>query len=686
MELPSTASTSHSEGAPSLAVASKPSAKSKKPSKKSSASKAAVPAKPVKQAKTKAAVKAKDAVSQALPGSVDLLSPLLEDLPKDRDSASGAATPLPPRQSEPAIPLGAPSPTPSQLVRATTSLGSAPVSPVSSGWASPAPSISPLPPHPPSPPRKKQAKRKHCSRDRSVSPRGDNRDGRKRSRRRHRSTSSDSSSSDSRRRRRKRRSRCRSYSPSPSTSPDRRHRRRRIKYIYLSSSSSSSPSTPPRKHRRRHKKRVADTAKPTPLPAPPTAPPPTVPSTSTAPPPPPPPPQPVPTVVPHSPPPHRPRGHELSSDDDVSFSSQESESEEEPPPPPTPHELPVGETVESDTGNPHDSSPSEDFSSYAQMLSRLAKTLKLRVDEPAPPEEDLIFGDINKERSPPPSLCFLPALLKIIQEFWEHPSTSVPLPKRTENMYKIVGEDAKFLLKHPIPNSLIVETSCTKPSGRAHVIPTNKEGKKLELIGRRLYSLIAFILRVANYQTALGAYQKQLWVKILSALHMLPADARQAFLNTYEEAQTVSKHQRIATRHSVEAAARILVTAVNLRRHAWLRAANILEDVKAKVEDLPFDSSGLFSEKTDNHLEDLHKAKKTAKSYYIQPQPKFNRYQWKRSSNQYNQPSQQFRQFKETSRSALPQTSSTPSTYRAHQAPQCRQTYKPPAKKHKQYL
>ena len=98
---------------------------------------------------------------------------------------------------------------------------------------------------------------------------------------------------------------------------------------------------------------------------------------------------------------------------------------------------------------------------------------------------------------------------------------------------------------------------------------------------------------------------------------MIPEDSRQAFLNTYEEAQTVSKHQRIATRHSVEAAARILVTAVTLRRHAWLHAANILDDVKTKVEDLPFDVSGLFIEKTDGHLEQLHKAKKTVKSYYI---------------------------------------------------------------------
>nr|XP_020642244.1 formin-like protein 7 [Pogona vitticeps] len=685
MELPSTSSASISEGAApavSKAVDLPPSKPSKKAPKKSS--KTSSVAKPVKQTKAKGSTRSADPIPRISPIPPDIPSPILEDSSRGKDSTSGAATPLPPRQSEPAIPLGAPSLTPSQLVRITSSLGSAHVSPMSSGRASPAPSLSPVPSRSSSP-RKKSEKRKHLSEDRHRSLSKHSKRRRHHSRRRYTSTSDDSSSSESRRRRHKRHSRRRSRSSSSSTSPERRHRHRKVKYIYLSSSSSSASTPPPKKRRRRHKRKTVEAPQPAPPSAPPIVPTPPTGSASTIPPPPPPPPS-VPPTAPSAPCPRPKKTHDLSSDDDAPPSSQEPDSDEEPPPQPTPQDLPEGETVESDIGNPHDSFPSEDFTSYAQMLSRLAKTLKIPVDEPTPPEEDLIFGDITKDRSSPPSLSFLPALLKIVHEFWEHPSASVPLPKRTESMYKITGDDAKFLLKHPIPNSLIVETSCTKPSGKVHVIPTNKEGKKLELIGRRLYSLITFILRVANYQTALGAYQKQLWLKMLPGLHMLPDEARQPFLNTYEEAQTVSKHQRIATRHSVEAAARILVTAVTLRRHAWLRAANIFEDVKTKVEDLLFDSLGLFIEKTDTHLEDLHKAKKTAKSYYIQPQPKFNRFHWKRSSNQYNQPSQQFRQFKDASRSASSQNSAVPSTYRGHQPSQRRQSYKQPAKKHRQYL
>ncbi|XP_078245250.1 uncharacterized protein LOC144587803 [Pogona vitticeps] len=682
MELPSASpSTSTgqeltSQSAPKAtdAPAAKPPKRSSK-AKKSSAAQAGSAPKSAKQLKTKASVKSLDAPSQAMPASLSLLSPILEASLRDKGSTSEATTPIPPRQAEPIRPLGAPSPTPSQLVRATTSLGSGHSSPISSGRPSPAHSVSPLPSHSPSIPRKNKEKRKHLSRDRHRSSHRGSVERHHRSRRRRHSSSDSSSTSSGRRKRRRHHRRRRSSTSSSSASTPRPHRRRRVKYIYVSSSASSaSDSSPPRKRRRRRQRPLGPAAPQLPGPDRPPQPPlPSIPAPQ---------PQPTPRLDVE---PRRPKKHGISSsEDDSPFSSQDSVSEETPSERPKLDDLPLGETVGSDTGDPHESSPSEDFSSYSQMLARLAKALKLRMDEPPPPEEDLIFGDINKERSPPPSLSYLPALLSIIKDFWEHPSSSVPLPKRTENMYRINDEDAKFLLKHPIPNSLIVESSCSKPSGRAHVVPTNKEGRKLEMLGRRLYSLISFVLRVANYQTALGAYQKQLWLKIMPALKLLPDEVKQGYMNTYEEAQTVSKHQRIATRHSVEAAARILVSCVSLRRHAWLRSANILEDVKAKVEDLPFDASGLFHSKTDSHLEDVHKAKKTAKSYYIQPQPRFSKPYWKRSPNRY-QHSPQFRTYKNQSQSRVTSAPTTSQTYR-NQPSQRRQSYKPPAKKQKHFL
>ena len=45
----------------------------------------------------------------------------------------------------------------------------------------------------------------------------------------------------------------------------------------------------------------------------------------------------------------------------------------------------------------------------------MAKALKLDVEQPPPPKEDLAFGDINQEKSHPLSLAFIPALMEDVK-------------------------------------------------------------------------------------------------------------------------------------------------------------------------------------------------------------------------------------------------------------------------------
>ncbi|KAL8173140.1 UNVERIFIED_CONTAM: hypothetical protein K2H54_040593 [Gekko kuhli] len=54
-------------------------------------------------------------------------------------------------------------------------------------------------------------------------------------------------------------------------------------------------------------------------------------------------------------------------------------------------------------------------------------------------------------------------------------------------------------------------------------------------------------------------------------------------------------------------------TGIALRRHAWLRTAHLPDDIKAKVEDLPFDGEGLFHTTTDQYLTSIDDSRKTAK-------------------------------------------------------------------------
>ena len=70
--------------------------------------------------------------------------------------------------------------------------------------------------------------------------------------------------------------------------------------------------------------------------------------------------------------------------------------------------------------------------------------------------------------------------------------------------------------------------------------------------------------------------------------------------------------------HIVNAASKQVAMAVTLHHHTWLQSLGISEDVRSRIEDLPFDGVGLFDEKTDEILDYLLNLRRTARSYSSQ--------------------------------------------------------------------
>ena len=198
-------------------------------------------------------------------------------------------------------------------------------------------------------------------------------------------------------------------------------------------------------------------------------------------------------------------------------------------------------------------------------------------------------------------------MLDLIKESWNQPSTSLQIPRREENNYRTHKNDTAFLTKHPAPNSIIVQSNQSQAGNRSKVTPTNREGWKLDVLGLRLYSLASFVMRVSNYQAAMGAYQRQLWSKRLPILQAAPEETRAAVLNTHLEATTLAKQQCLASRHTADATSKAMTSAIALKRHAWLRSVGITDYARSHIEDLSFDSAGLFNEKKDEVIENLHK-------------------------------------------------------------------------------
>ncbi|XP_078233403.1 ubiquitin-conjugating enzyme E2 E2 isoform X1 [Pogona vitticeps] len=323
----------------------------------------------------------------------------------------------------------------------------------------------------------------------------------------------------------------------------------------------------------------------------------------------------------------------------ASSEAQQSQSSHEPDlPPPIP-----------DTRGSHASSSSDDFS-YSTLILQMAQALNLDIEQPPSADANPVFDDINQERPIPLSLPFNKSILQLIKDTWGKTPSIMQISCRTDGLYRTHGADAEFLNKHPVPNSIIVESSQARTQTKSRPTLANKDGRKVDTMAKRIYSLQAFLLRSISYQATMGAFQRHLWNQILPFMESFPEPMRSDLINIHSQAISLAKYQRIAARHSAEAASKTLVTSISIRHHAWLKSSTISDDTKSRIEDLPFDSASLFNSTTDDTMEDFHKKRKTARSYSAQPSSSYQRpfyhlgqYHPKQYQNQRFQPYRQYR-------------------------------------------
>ncbi|KAL8175908.1 UNVERIFIED_CONTAM: hypothetical protein K2H54_013723 [Gekko kuhli] len=93
----------------------------------------------------------------------------------------------------------------------------------------------------------------------------------------------------------------------------------------------------------------------------------------------------------------------------------------------------------------------------------------------------------------------------------------------------------------------------------------------------------------------------------------LPESSRLMAASIVDELTLLSRQQISTIKHTVSCSSRSLATGIALRCHAWLHTAHLPDDIKAKVEDLPFDGEGLFHTTTDQYLTSIDDSRKTAK-------------------------------------------------------------------------
>lgn len=186
-------------------------------------------------------------------------------------------------------------------------------------------------------------------------------------------------------------------------------------------------------------------------------------------------------------------------------------------------------------------------------------------------------------------------------------------------MYCVQESSAQFLYLHPKPNSLIVSSSSKGCSSQS--APQDKDGKRIDVFGKRFYSTGALAIKASNYLACISRFLFGILEDLSPVLAQLPEDLRAKALHLQSDGLAAAKQMICTSKHVLESSAQTMSTAVALRRFRWLRATSLSSEAKSIIEDMAFNGLGLFNAETDVVLRRLDKNIKASKSLGITSKP-----------------------------------------------------------------
>ncbi|EMP29427.1 hypothetical protein UY3_13470, partial [Chelonia mydas] len=195
------------------------------------------------------------------------------------------------------------------------------------------------------------------------------------------------------------------------------------------------------------------------------------------------------------------------------------------------------------------------------------------------------------------------------------PASIPPTCKKAERKYYVPTKDVDFLISHPQTNSLVVDAVTQKTKQpRYWPTPQDKDLKRLDLLGLKVYTSSTLQFRIANYSTLLASYDYDNYNKLFDFASHILEDRRADFKSVLIEGQLVSRTALQETKDMADTTARTTANAVVMRRSSWLSASGIPKDLQTKVEDLPFDKDKLFSKKTNEVLHTMKDSRATLRT------------------------------------------------------------------------
>ncbi|XP_053154892.1 uncharacterized protein LOC128346053 isoform X1 [Hemicordylus capensis] len=109
--------------------------------------------------------------------------------------------------------------------------------------------------------------------------------------------------------------------------------------------------------------------------------------------------------------------------------------------------------------DPKPLSPSEYLKLFTDQVVHGANSLGIQMNKPPKSSPDPIFGPIDADTWHSNFLPLNSALMDIVKACWGKPASLPPTSRKLEGFYKVQARDSQFLLHHPTPNSMTVETA-----------------------------------------------------------------------------------------------------------------------------------------------------------------------------------------------------------------------------------
>lgn len=134
----------------------------------------------------------------------------------------------------------------------------------------------------------------------------------------------------------------------------------------------------------------------------------------------------------------------------------------------------------------------------------MAKALGLEFNVLEPQPSNPIMKVLYTPVSGPVAFPWLQGIQDVALTIWAKAASRTASSRKLENLYRIREEGCDFLFRHPQANSRVSEVFPAKGRAGNHSSPLNKEGRRLDLLGRKIHSSGAMGLRVANFIMVMG--------------------------------------------------------------------------------------------------------------------------------------------------------------------------------------